>query len=115
MLAGDPRAIAELRALATPAGIQVVNLSRGVEEDASFATLAARQALDALEQTAWGRYRPPAGSPRGSSSSSDQGDGVVALEGRGIRLLRRVEVAREFHGKSAERFEQPSEYFLELM
>ena len=40
-------ALAELRALATPAGIQVVNLSRGVEEDASFATLAARQALDA--------------------------------------------------------------------
>ena len=29
-------------------GIQVVNLSRGVEEDASFATLAARQALEAV-------------------------------------------------------------------
>lgn len=41
-------ALAELRALATPAGIQVVTLSRGVEEDASFATLAARQALDAV-------------------------------------------------------------------
>ena len=41
-------ALAELRALATPAGIQVVNLSRGVEEDASFATLAARQALEAV-------------------------------------------------------------------
>ena len=40
-------ALAELRALATPAGVQVVNLSRGVEEDASFATLAARQALEA--------------------------------------------------------------------
>jgi histidine ammonia-lyase len=45
-------ALAELRALATPAGIQVVNLSRGVEEDASFATLAARQALEAVS-----RYR----------------------------------------------------------
>src|SRR5689334_17464351 len=41
-------ALAELRALATPAGIQAVTLSRGVEEDASFATLAARQALDAV-------------------------------------------------------------------
>ncbi|SDS65794.1 histidine ammonia-lyase [Nocardioides scoriae] len=41
-------ALAELRALATPAGTQVVTLSRGVEEDASFATLAARQALDAV-------------------------------------------------------------------
>ena len=41
-------ALAELRALATPAGIQAVNLSRGVEEDASFATLAARQALEAV-------------------------------------------------------------------
>jgi histidine ammonia-lyase len=45
-------ALAELRALATPAGIQGVNLSRGVEEDASFATLAARQALEAVS-----RYR----------------------------------------------------------
>ncbi len=45
-------ALAELRALATPAGLQVVTLSRGVEEDASFATLAARQALDAVS-----RYR----------------------------------------------------------
>ncbi len=45
-------ALAELRALATPAGIQVVTLSRGVEEDASFATLAARQALEAVS-----RYR----------------------------------------------------------
>ena len=41
-------ALAELRALATPAGIQAVTLSRGVEEDASFATLAARQALEAV-------------------------------------------------------------------
>ncbi|MCW2758576.1 MAG: aromatic amino acid lyase [Nocardioidaceae bacterium] len=45
-------ALAELRALATPAGMQVVTLSRGVEEDASFATLAAAQALSAV-----GRYR----------------------------------------------------------
>jgi histidine ammonia-lyase len=43
-------ALAELRALATPAGIQVVTLSRGVEEDASFATLAARQALEAVSR-----------------------------------------------------------------
>ncbi|RLV50436.1 aromatic amino acid lyase [Nocardioides mangrovicus] len=45
-------ALAELRAMATPAGMQVVTLSRGVEEDASFATLAAHQALEAVE-----RYR----------------------------------------------------------
>jgi histidine ammonia-lyase len=45
-------ALAELRALANPAGLQVVTLSRGVEEDASFATLAASQALAAVE-----RYR----------------------------------------------------------
>jgi histidine ammonia-lyase len=43
-------ALAELRALATPAGIQAVTLSRGVEEDASFATLAARQALDSVSR-----------------------------------------------------------------
>ncbi len=43
-------ALAELRALATPAGMQVVTLSRGVEEDASFATLAASQALAAVEK-----------------------------------------------------------------
>ena len=43
-------ALAELRALATPAGTQAVNLSRGVEEDASFATLAAQQALDAVSR-----------------------------------------------------------------
>lgn len=43
-------ALAELRALATPAGIQVVTLSRGVEEDASFATLAAQQALGAVSR-----------------------------------------------------------------
>ncbi|MEO7351795.1 MAG: aromatic amino acid lyase [Marmoricola sp.] len=43
-------ALAELRALATPAGIQAVTLSRGVEEDASFATLAARQALEAASR-----------------------------------------------------------------
>ena len=45
-------ALAELRALSTPAGTQVVTLSRGVEEDASFATLAAQQALGAVS-----RYR----------------------------------------------------------
>ncbi len=43
-------ALAELRALATPAGIQAVTLSRGVEEDASFATLAAAQALEAVSR-----------------------------------------------------------------
>ncbi|WP_194910507.1 aromatic amino acid ammonia-lyase [Catenulispora rubra] len=45
-------ALAEVRAAATPAGLQSVTLSRGVEEDASFASLAARQAL-----TATGNYR----------------------------------------------------------
>ncbi len=40
-------ALASLRALAAPAGLQGVVLSRGVEEDASFASLAAVQALDA--------------------------------------------------------------------
>jgi histidine ammonia-lyase len=42
-------ALGELRAAATPAGLQSVTLSRGVEEDASFASLAARQALTAVE------------------------------------------------------------------
>jgi histidine ammonia-lyase len=41
-------ALAELRALATPASLQTATLSRGVEEDASFASLAARQALDSV-------------------------------------------------------------------
>ncbi|MGX7677404.1 aromatic amino acid ammonia-lyase [Jatrophihabitans sp. DSM 45814] len=40
-------ALGSLRALAMPASLQSVTLSRGVEEDASFASLAARQALDA--------------------------------------------------------------------
>ncbi len=42
-------ALASLRALAAAAGVQSVALSRGVEDDASFASLAARQALDAVE------------------------------------------------------------------
>ena len=42
-------ALSSLRALATPASLQTVTLSHGVEEDASFASLAARQALDAVE------------------------------------------------------------------
>jgi len=41
-------ALGDLRALAAPAGLQSVVLSRGVEEDASFASLAARQALGAV-------------------------------------------------------------------
>ncbi len=42
-------ALAAIRALSTPAAVQSVNLSRGAEEDASFASLAARQALDSVE------------------------------------------------------------------
>lgn len=42
-------ALGDLRALATPASLQSVVLSRGLEEDASFASLAACQALDAVE------------------------------------------------------------------
>ncbi len=41
-------ALGDLRALAAPAGLQSVVVSRGVEEDASFASLAARQALGAV-------------------------------------------------------------------
>jgi len=41
-------ALGGLRAAATPAGLQTVVLSQGVEEDASFASLAAGQALDAV-------------------------------------------------------------------
>jgi histidine ammonia-lyase len=40
-------ALASLRGLAMPAGVQSVTLSRGVEEDASFASLAAFNALNA--------------------------------------------------------------------
>jgi histidine ammonia-lyase len=42
-------ALGALRSLATPTGLQTVSLSRGVEEDASFASLAARHALDAVD------------------------------------------------------------------
>jgi histidine ammonia-lyase len=42
-------ALAEIRAAAVPAGLQTAVLSRGVEEDATFASLAARQALAAAE------------------------------------------------------------------
>jgi histidine ammonia-lyase len=41
-------ALGRLRSLAAPAGVQTVVLSQGVEEDASFASLAAGQALDAV-------------------------------------------------------------------
>jgi histidine ammonia-lyase len=41
-------ALAELRALAAPVGLQGIVLSRGLEDDASFASLAARQALDSI-------------------------------------------------------------------
>lgn len=41
-------ALSSLRALAAPASLQTVTLSNGVEEDASFASLGARQALDAV-------------------------------------------------------------------
>jgi histidine ammonia-lyase len=40
-------ALSELRAAATPASLQTVTLSRGVEEDASFASLAASQLAQA--------------------------------------------------------------------
>jgi histidine ammonia-lyase len=42
-------ALGSLRGLATPAGVQSVTLSRGVEEDASFASLAALNALNAVQ------------------------------------------------------------------
>jgi histidine ammonia-lyase len=42
-------ALGALRVLATVTGTQTVVLSRGLEEDASYASLAARQALDAAE------------------------------------------------------------------
>ncbi|MCW2528391.1 MAG: aromatic amino acid lyase [Pseudonocardiales bacterium] len=41
-------ALGSLRALAQPTGLQTATISRGVEDDASFASLAARQALDAV-------------------------------------------------------------------
>ncbi len=40
-------ALGDLRALAVPAALQTLSVSRGVEDDASYASLAARQALDA--------------------------------------------------------------------
>jgi histidine ammonia-lyase len=42
-------ALGSLRGLAMPAGVQSVTLSRGVEEDASFASLAALNALNAAQ------------------------------------------------------------------
>lgn len=41
-------ALGDLRALAQPAGLQTVTVSRGLEDGASYASLAARQALGAL-------------------------------------------------------------------
>ncbi len=43
-------ALARLRALATPASLQSLTLSRGVEEDASIAALAATQVLSAVDE-----------------------------------------------------------------
>jgi histidine ammonia-lyase len=45
-------ALADLRAAATPASLQTADLSMGTEDDAGFATLAARQAMTVAE-----RYR----------------------------------------------------------
>jgi len=45
-------ALGGLRAAATPASLQTVTLSRGAEDDASFATLAGRQARAAAEEYA---------------------------------------------------------------
>jgi histidine ammonia-lyase len=45
-------AVGGLRALAVPAGLQTVTLSRGVEDDASFASLSARQAREAVPRYA---------------------------------------------------------------
>lgn len=42
-------ALGSLRSLAAPAAVQTVTLSRGTEEDASFASLGARQALAAAD------------------------------------------------------------------
>jgi histidine ammonia-lyase len=42
-------AVAEIAALAAPVSLQTATLSRGVEEDASFAALAARQTLELAE------------------------------------------------------------------
>ena len=41
-------ALAQLRAAATPTAVQSVSISRGVEEDANFAALGARQVLDSI-------------------------------------------------------------------
>lgn len=41
-------ALARLRSLATPAGIHTVVVSRGLEDDASFASVSARNALEAV-------------------------------------------------------------------
>jgi histidine ammonia-lyase len=45
-------ALGEVRAAAAPAGLQSVALSRGVEDDASFASQAARQGLRAGDNLA---------------------------------------------------------------
>ncbi len=41
--------LAALRSAATPTAVQGISVSRGVEEDASFASLGARQALDSVQ------------------------------------------------------------------
>ena len=43
-------ALGDLRAAAAPASTQAITLSRGIEDNASFASLAARQLLTAAER-----------------------------------------------------------------
>ena len=88
-------ALAELRALATPAGIQAVTLSRGVEEDASFATLAARQALEAVS-----RFRAVLAAELVASLRCLRMQGVAAARaGQRARLPRRARRRRSRHAR----------------
>lgn len=63
-------ALGALRATATPAGLQTVVLSQGVEEDASFASLAAGQALEAVSHSGpcWHASSSPRSGPCGCAA-----------------------------------------------
>jgi histidine ammonia-lyase len=82
-------ALAELRSAATPAALQSVTLSNGVEEDASFASLAARQALDVV-----GPYR--------SVLAGELLGAVRCLRGKGVAPVALAGLLHDCSGLSAD-------------
>ncbi len=80
-------ALGELRALAAPASLQTVSLSQGVEDDASFASQGARQALDARAPLTRGAGRRAGG--RGAGGATARPPRAGRRMGRGRARRRR--------------------------